>query len=155
MRTMYVPGHPAPQGSKRHVGNGRMIESSKRCGPWRDTIALYARQSGGILPVGPVAVELAFVMPRPKQTPKRTPPAVKRPDIDKLTRAVLDAITGIWIADDSHVTSLHATKRLADPGEQPGCGVTVRPIKPACFVCGSRADRPDGCGPECLTGEAP
>lgn len=126
-RTVFVAGTPAPQGSKRHIGNGRMIESSKRVGPWRTHIATEARLSGEMLPPGPVDVNLKFVVPRPKQTPKRrpTPPATKRPDIDKLTRAVLDALTGTWLHDDSNVTKLTATKRIAEPGEQPGVTITA------------------------------
>src|ERR1700676_3259288 len=33
-----VRGIPAPQGSKRHVGGGRMIEMSKAVGPWREAV---------------------------------------------------------------------------------------------------------------------
>lgn len=127
--TISVDGTPAPQGSKRHVGNGRMIEVSKRVKPWRSTIAAAARaRMFGMLPFrGPVAIHLDFVMPRPVSTPKRlpTPPAVKRPDIDKLSRAVLDAITGITICDDSQAVKLTATKRIAETSEKPGVVIEV------------------------------
>lgn len=132
-----------------------MVEASKYVGPWRQTIALTARSRGGILPPGPVGVELAFVMPRPKQTPKRTPPAIKRPDTDKLARAVLDAITGVWIADDSHVTRLVASKRIAEPDEQPGVAITCTPLT-HCWVCRQDLDPETaaardktGCGTHC------
>lgn len=130
MRHVFVEGRPAPQGSKRHVGNGRMIESSKAVGPWREKIAWTARSRGGILPAGPHSADITFVMPRPKQTPKRTPtpPAVKRPDLDKLLRAVFDAITGVWIEDDSHITHLTAHKRIAELGETSGVAITITPI---------------------------
>jgi crossover junction endodeoxyribonuclease RusA len=75
---------------------------------------------------GADCVDLAFVMPRPKSAPKtKTLPAVKRPDIDKLTRAILDAITGICLVDDSQVVGLKASKRIALPGEYPGCHITI------------------------------
>lgn len=35
----FVAGRPAVQGSKRHVGGGRLIESSRQVGPWRGTAA--------------------------------------------------------------------------------------------------------------------
>lgn len=38
-RRFAVFGLPAPQGSKRHVGEGRMVESSKRVKPWRRQVA--------------------------------------------------------------------------------------------------------------------
>jgi crossover junction endodeoxyribonuclease RusA len=124
----FVPGNPKPQGSKRHVGHGIMIESSKDLGPWRERIALAAHQTlaGQPLIAGPIALYLAFVLPRPKSAPKRrTPPAIKRPDIDKLARACLDAITATVIHDDSQITELRATKRLAEIGEAPGVHIHV------------------------------
>lgn len=129
--TLFVPGEPAPQGSKSFKGmmpNGRarMVESSKAVGPWRERIALAAHQSGAGMMPGAVAVDLRFVMPRPASTPKRrTPPAIKRPDLDKLARAVLDALTGIVFADDSRVIDLHAHKRLAEIGETTGVRIEV------------------------------
>lgn len=128
MVSFFVPGKPAPQGSKRHVGNGCMIESSAALRPWRERVALTAHDAmtGHIIANGAVLVTLDFVMPRPKSSPKTyTPAAVKRPDIDKLARAVLDGVTGIVIADDSQVVSLRASKRLAEIDEAPGVTVKV------------------------------
>lgn len=122
----FVPGKPAPQGSKRHVGRGILIESSKDVGPWRERIALASHSHAERLLDGPVSVRLDFVMPRPKSAPKRTtPPAIRRPDTDKLARACLDALTGICFHDDSQVIDLHATKRLAQPDETPGVHITI------------------------------
>lgn len=124
---LFVPGTPAPQGSKRHVGRGVLIESSKQLGPWRERVALAAHGHGFPLLTGlPVLMTLEFVMPRPASTPKRrTPPAIKRPDADKLERAVLDALTGIAFADDSQVTTTYRRKRLAEIGETPGVWIAV------------------------------
>jgi crossover junction endodeoxyribonuclease RusA len=73
-----------------------------------------------------LAVEIEFVMPRPSGTPKRsTPPAVKRPDIDKLSRACLDAITDVLIHDDSAVVHLCVVKRLAEIDETPGAKINI------------------------------
>ncbi|WP_255218445.1 RusA family crossover junction endodeoxyribonuclease [Nocardia abscessus] len=117
---------PAPQGSKRHVGHGRMIESSAAVGPWRERVALAVHNEHWPLLSGPVVVDLTFVMPRPKSAPKtRTPPAIKKPDLDKLVRAIFDALTGIAFDSDAQVVELHASKRLADPGCQPGVWITV------------------------------
>ncbi len=71
-------------------------------------------------------------MPRPVSTPKRvTPPAVKKPDLDKLARAILDALTHTVIADDSQVVELYAHKRLAEIGEAPRARITVHAYPPA------------------------
>lgn len=135
-RFVFVPGNPAPQGSKSPKGRTKagkiiLVESSKAVKPWRETIVLMARQRGGILPVGPIVANLDFVMPRPKRTAKTkpTPPALKRNgDLDKLVRAVFDAITGVWIEDDAHIVGLRATKRIAEPGEEPGVAIRVSPL---------------------------
>lgn len=126
----FVPGSPAPQGSKRHVGHGRMIESSKAVGPWRERVALAAHDAMRGQPMfdkgAPLAIAIEFVMPRPASTPKgHTPPAVKRPDSDKLSRAVHDAMTGIVYPDDSAIVVSAITKRLAEIGEVAGAHIFV------------------------------
>ena len=129
----FVDGKPAPQGSKRHVGGGRMIESSKALPAWRQRIEDVAAKAVAEsacwpwLPVEahPVAVELWFVMPRPLRL-KTTVPHIRRPDVDKLARAVLDGITGIVLTDDSLVTELLARKRTAEPDETPGVHIRVK-----------------------------
>lgn len=129
--SVFVPGHPAPQGSKRHVGNGRMVESSKYLPGWRESVRAALIDSHGrpcIQFAGAVHVDLEFIMYRPAGTPKkRTPPAIKKPDIDKLERAILDSVTsaGVW-RDDAQVTSVTKIKRIAEIGEAPGCKIELR-----------------------------
>ena len=135
-----VRGIPAPQGSKRHVGGGRMIEMSKRVGPWRDAVRGEAQRAmGGAPPLGgPLAVDVFFYLPRPKghyRTGRNAgqlrpaAPAVpcSAPDIDKLARAVLDGLTegGAW-KDDGQVAVLTVVKRYAD-SIAPGCSVRIAP----------------------------
>ena len=133
----FVDGKAAPQGSKRHVGGGRMIESSKALPGWRRHIAdIAGRQidpSWPWLPITnqPVAVELWFILPRPIRL-KGSVPHLKRPDIDKLARAVLDGITGIVLADDSLVTELLARKRHAEPDETPGVHIRIETRSSQC-----------------------
>ena len=132
MLNVFVPGIPAPQGSKRHVGNGIMIESSKKVAPWR-TIVGFTVGNEVTSPIEsgvPIYVRIEFVMPRPKTTPKArpTPPAVKRPDLDKLIRAILDACSGVAWHDDSQVTSVAATKRIAEVDEVPGAQIQIEAI---------------------------
>ena len=135
-----VSGSPAPQGSKRHVGGGRMVESSRHVKPWRDAVradALLARQEwarrhGAWLPLDEaLAVEMVFTVPKPAAAPKRrrTWP-MRLPDLSKLARSTEDALTdaGIW-RDDARVVEY---RRLAKvfPGEDvdalPSPGAVVR-----------------------------
>jgi crossover junction endodeoxyribonuclease RusA len=134
----HVQGIPAPQGSKNaypRSGKVHLVESSKTLKPWRDQVAVLARHHNpNPAPMdGPMRVHLHFVMPRPKSTPKTrpTPPAVKKPDLDKLVRAVCDALTqaGVW-RDDSQMVDLHTTKRIAEVDESPGVHVRVCPQEP-------------------------
>jgi crossover junction endodeoxyribonuclease RusA len=129
-----VPGRPAPQGSKRHVGRGILVESSKDLGPWRERVAIVGHEAmkrQGWPPfTGAVDVAMEFVMPRPKGTPRNTPPAVKRPDLDKLERAILDALTHVCWTDDSLVVRLQAWKRIALVEETPGVTVSIREARP-------------------------
>lgn len=121
MRTEFslsVIGLPAPQGSKRHVGNGRMVEASKKVGPWREAvIEAVSRQFEATDDytrfTGPVEITAVFYLPRPK-TIRRVFPAVA-PDLDKLERGLWDALTlaEVW-ADDGLVIRSHAEKRYAD-----------------------------------------
>ena len=128
---VFVSGRPAPQGSKRHVGNGVMVESSKAVKPWRQDVreAFLTNGQPTETIAGAVRIELSFVMPRPVSTPKRsTPPAMRKPDLDKLIRAVLDAIVSAGvIEDDARVVEIVASKRLADldPDDVPGVAITL------------------------------
>lgn len=131
MTTFFVPGVPAPQGSKRYVGHGRMVESSKKVPAWRSAVALIAHAQHKHYR-GPVEVTCEFVMPRPKAWGKnRQDPMTERPDVDKLLRSTLDGLTtsGI-IKDDSHVVQVQGTKRRAtNPKEPTGAHITIKEIK--------------------------
>ncbi|DAZ90126.1 TPA_asm: RusA-like resolvase (endonuclease) [Mycobacterium phage prophiFVLQ01-1] len=130
--SFFVPGKAAPQGSKRHVGRGVMVESSKDLKPWRSDVVTFAQQAmagRAIYSDTALAVELGFILPRPVSTPKTrpTPPAIKKPDADKLQRAIMDALTHVVYDDDSRVIDIHARKRIAEIGETPGVSVFVAP----------------------------
>lgn len=128
--TFYVIGDPAPQGSKRHVGGGRLVESSKKVAPWRTDVTLAAQAwraaNGRPQPLdGPVAARLVFFLRKPISTPKKVVQPLRKPDLDKLVRSTFDALSGVIWADDARVVALHAEKRYAAPGEPTGCRITV------------------------------
>ena len=125
MIELTVYGTPAPQGSKRHVGNGILIESSRKVTPWREAIVSEAirQKLEGLRMPGPVVVRMTFYLERPKghTTPKGTRRASapgfpdRKPDLDKLVRSTLDGLTQAGIVtDDAVVTTIHAAKRYAD-----------------------------------------
>ena len=131
-----VLGAPAPQGSKRHVGNNRMVESSKKVGPWRDAVAWTARQNMPTGPAftGPTRVDLHFRLPMPHSRPAADRKrgwcwSTRRPDIDKLTRSTLDAlVTAGVLSDDAIVCELHVDKvEVLDAWT--GCSVSVAAVR--------------------------
>lgn len=127
---------PAPQGSKRHVGGGRMIESSAKVKPWREAVRQEAIATGLAVSAAPIYLHLLFRFRRPKGhhnargelKPSAPIDHVTRPDLDKLCRSTLDALTGVLFADDSQVAFLVASKEYALPGELEGCQIEIREI---------------------------
>ncbi len=115
--TVFVSGFPAAQGSKRHVGNGRLIEQSKAVKPWRKNVRAAAEEAVALAlrgqPLaGPLEVDITFTVRKPTSAPKRrrTWPAV-RPDLDKMLRSTFDALTEarIW-GDDGQVIEVSGRK---------------------------------------------
>lgn len=129
----FVPGIPQPQGSKRGFvsANGKvnLVESAAGVKPWRSDVKVFAAEAmtGQRLITGPVFLHCDFVMKRPASTPKTraTPPATKKPDLDKLLRAIGDALKGTVYAEDSLIVEMWGSKRIAEDGEQPGVEITV------------------------------
>jgi len=110
-----VFGVPAPQGSKRHVGNGRMIEASKYLPAWRKAIETECQSLFEEPMDGALEVELWFYLPKPCSVSREYPTVM--PDTDKLVRGVLDGLTkGAAIVDDKLVVDLHAYKRYSVDG---------------------------------------
>lgn len=145
-----VYGLPAPQGSKRHVGNGVMIESSKKVKPWRQDVKQAALDAITGLPDwtpldGPLIASMIFTFARPKghyrtgrnahllrdTAPAR--PAVT-PDLSKILRSTEDALTGVIWADDARVVGysglgkFYAGTTAADVLTMPGCVIRVWPL---------------------------
>lgn len=128
---------PAPQGSKRHVGGGRMIEASKRVKPWRAAVAAEAMEVGEQIS-GACAVSIVFRFRRPKAHFKtngelrETAPRhciVKRNDVDKCVRSTLDGmVQGELLVDDCLVVSVNAQKRYCVGTEPPGAVIDVMPV---------------------------
>jgi crossover junction endodeoxyribonuclease RusA len=139
--TFDVLGNPAPQGSKRaivnrYTGKAAMVEDSSRTKPWRADVreaALHAWDIGEPFAEA-IRIDLTFRFLRPMghygaRGLRGSAPAAKvtKPDVDKLARAVLDAIKGVVYRDDAQVVELHVRKRWVLGGEAPGCLVAVSP----------------------------
>lgn len=138
-----VWGTAAPQGSKRHVGNGVMLESSDRVRPWRQDVRFAALEERPLDwdMATPMHLELVFWFPRPashygtknglsylKPTAPVEPTSARLGDIDKLSRAVLDALSGVAYIDDRQVVELEARKAyLMGPDAAPYTHIAISP----------------------------
>lgn len=121
--TFTAYGIPRPQGSKRRVGSGRYIEDSKHLPQWRKTVAIAAMVAHGNLPPHSVGCEgrLTFYFPLPKTHPERAGrPYLHTPDLDKLNRAVGDALTEAHvITDDKIIYRWNNAKYYCDSYDDP------------------------------------
>src|SRR5262245_46720444 len=120
--TFRVFGEPKPQGSKRHVGHGVLVESGgAQLAEWRQdvkTAALHELQTRGqhFKPSGAVELTIVFSLPRPRShfgtgrnadTLKPNAPTMhtSRPDVDKLLRSTCDALTAAGVYRDDCVVA--------------------------------------------------
>jgi crossover junction endodeoxyribonuclease RusA len=135
-----IPGTPRPQGSMRLFRSPNGHEVAKYADTvmeWRRlvTVAVCSATEGPPC-TDAVALHVTFDLPRPKGhygtgrnegalRASAPPHPVTAPDLDKLARAIGDAITDagtVW-ADDAQVVELHVAKRYADGTA--GCLIVV------------------------------
>ena len=135
--SLRIYGIPAPQGSKSaYVRNGRavIVEGSSAKGreahkAWRKAVTECATKAIEELnewpPLQSAAVSIVFFMPRPKSAAERIHHTTK-PDLDKLVRAVLDALTDAQVfVDDARVHTLAARKVYERANEPSGAHILV------------------------------
>jgi crossover junction endodeoxyribonuclease RusA len=129
-----VVGVPQPKGSMRafHVPGMKapiVTESNRNVRSWSQLVAAAAghrmSEADAHLMLGALAVRLVFALPRPKAIKAKRVPHTRKPDLDKLTRAILDALTGVVYRDDAQVVLLEIAKRYADPGVVPSVDVII------------------------------
>jgi Holliday junction resolvase RusA-like endonuclease len=127
-----VHGAPVGQGSTMRTTTGHVRHANaQRLRPWRNDVATaaVAAMEGRPPWTGAVRIECVFGIARPRghwRTGARadelrpSAPAVptSNPDLDKLARAILDALTGIVYRDDAQVVDLQLSKWYGAPGVQ-------------------------------------
>jgi Holliday junction resolvase RusA-like endonuclease len=124
-------GIPQTKGStKAYIRGGRPIvtNDNPKAKEWQRMVAWMAqtnRPQGGIFTEA-VLVRLQFFFVRPKSIkPDKRPHHTVKPDIDKATRCVLDALKGTIYQDDSQVIKLLVSKEY---GPEPCVMVEVREV---------------------------
>lgn len=142
-----VTGTPVAKGSMTRNRHGRIYDDHRGLRAWQQTITATATVVTHLAAKNegwrrwdkhePVDVHLVFRLPRPRAhlradgTVKPTAPVVPtvRPDIDKLTRAALDALSTVVYHDDGQVVGLHTFKVYTTPGNT-GLNIYVTDYEP-------------------------
>ena len=138
-----VVGVPVPKGSTRAFvpkGWSRPIitNDNPKTKGWQQLVAEEASRAiqtlpGGVFHVLDTGVRLtvAFYLPRPKKFQKRgtNPPHLTKPDLDKLLRAVKDALKSVAWHDDSQVVDVVAMKRYAGIDDVPHAEIWIEPTE--------------------------
>jgi crossover junction endodeoxyribonuclease RusA len=136
--SFFVPGEPITEGSTRAFASGQRVVVTHDRGPeltaWRIKVAHAAEAAAEAAyweprHDGPVEVWAEFRLPRPKSAPKSRKHAQTKPDLDKLQRAIGDALApykrpGV-LRDDSRIVAWSAVKRYADDAHPVGVMVRV------------------------------
>lgn len=124
-RVLPIRGRPADE---RHIV---LVDSNRNAAPWERMVrsaaadAMTSAQRSSLIRSG-VLVELVFCFARPRShfgrgrnaervRPSAPPEMVSMPDIDKLARCALDALSGVVLHDDALVCELYARKRYGEP----------------------------------------
>lgn len=142
----FVPGIPAPGGSKKFVGmnpkTGHAIlvdDAGKRNKNWRALVAAYGyNHRPPQLLTGALSVRFSFIIKRPKShfrtgkfhhQLKLDAPVfhTTKPDLLKLTRSTEDALTGVIWKDDGTTAIIRVEKLY---GADPGCYISISSAQP-------------------------
>jgi len=120
-----VFGIPKAQARPRLVRNRNFVYSPKT--DWYYKVLNEAKKYKPLIQIDkPVSLIIYFHLPKPKSLKKNILFHSKRPDLDNLEKAVLDACTnaGIWI-DDSLVCNKFSRKTYSD---HPGIEISIEEI---------------------------
>ncbi len=122
--TFSIPGDPVPQPRPRITVRGKhghaYVPKDHPIHAYRQAVAVAARAAGVTEAGGPVSVIVDAVFARPKSHlnksgVKPTAPALPRPDVDNLGKAVLDALHDV-MGDDTNVSRLLVEKTWGTEG---------------------------------------
>ena len=117
-----VEGEPKGKGRPRFSKVGGFVKTytDQKTRDYESLISQAARTAMGETPPmeGPISVSMYFRLPIPKSTPKKRVASLlgglvrptKKPDLDNMNKAILDAMNGIVYQDDSQVVTIHSKK---------------------------------------------
>jgi Holliday junction resolvase RusA-like endonuclease len=134
----YVAGRPTPKGSFKPIKSAGRVwlkpDSSDALSAWVANLRAAIPTPHDVTQSA-VSVDVTFFLARPKKhyTKKGIRPDApvwvsKKPDIDKLQRALLDALTGVVWHDDEQVVQIEARKCWCARESEPGCMLNITEV---------------------------
>lgn len=130
IQEMFLPFNPVPKGRPRFTRTGHAYTPAKTAKYEKD-IAEYYKNNEGTLFENAITVKIIFAMPIPKSFTQKTKRLIatgeykytKKPDVDNMAKAVLDALNGVAYTDDSLITHLTVAKHYSN---LPGIWLTIK-----------------------------
>ncbi len=128
-----IPGTPVAKGRPR-IGKYGTYTPKKTAMFESYAGYCWAAEYGHLKPIeSPLDVSIVFYMPIPKSITKKAKEAIeqgktkhiKKPDLDNMAKAVLDALNGLAYKDDSQIVSLTLYKTYS---EQPRTEVKIMEV---------------------------
>jgi Holliday junction resolvase RusA-like endonuclease len=122
--TFSVPGDPVPQPRPRVSTAGGFarayVPKDHPIHAYRQAVTVAARAAGVLQATGPVSIIIDAVFARPKSHMnkggvKPKAPALPRPDVDNISKGVLDALKSV-MGDDTNVGRLLVEKTWGTEG---------------------------------------
>jgi Holliday junction resolvase RusA-like endonuclease len=123
-----IPGEPCGQGRPRFArrGNFTVAYDPPKSKNWKATAQQHMKYVMCDRPPlsGPLSVRVTARFTCPKTDCRKREPRperwhAKKPDAENVSKAVLDAATGVVYLDDSQVARLTVLKRIAAQGAAP------------------------------------
>lgn len=126
MQKFIIEGNPRGQGRPRATIRGRhaSVYEAKEDTLYKNNITAQIVAQGPVfIEFGPIAIDVAFFLPRPKMhynSKGQVKPRFEgdlptcKPDLDNMLKALKDACNGIVWRDDAQIVDVKASKEYAD-----------------------------------------
>jgi len=124
--TLKIEGTPIAQPRHRRAQSGHFyIPAAHPIHKWKELIRLISQSEVKEPTDGYVSLSLEFILPRPKSIPDSQLYSKRKPDLDNLIKAVLDALNGVVYEDDRQVYHIEAHKIYEDKINTPGLKIKL------------------------------
>ena len=124
MKELFIKTVPIPKGRPRFYGGHAVTPEKTR----KYEKLIRDSWEHGIVEADSLMIDMEFTMPIPQSLSKKKQselvamPHTKKPDLDNLVKAVLDALNGVAYMDDSRISNINASKEY---GREPSVWIGI------------------------------